>query len=109
MGMLHELAKSAILAKSADLAKCETAMKTYTLTDLGNKSGEIVEAAHDGPVDITSRGRRKYVLMTAERYDRLAGRNTQKAYSINTMTEAEVDELLAGLDALIEQAEQDDE
>ena len=28
-------------------------MATFTLTDLGNKSGEVVEAAFRSPVDIT--------------------------------------------------------
>jgi antitoxin Phd len=84
------------------------AMRKYTLTDLGNKSGEVVEAAYGGPVDITSRGKRKFVLMTADLYDRLAGQTTQTAHAIDTMTEAEVDELLAGLDALIDQADHDD-
>lgn len=46
-------------------------MTSFTLTDLGNKSGEVVEAAFRGPVEITSRGRRKFVLLTAEEFDRL--------------------------------------
>ncbi|WP_342359091.1 type II toxin-antitoxin system Phd/YefM family antitoxin [Terrarubrum flagellatum] len=46
-------------------------MRNYTLTDLSNKSGEIAEAAFRGPVTITSRGKRKFVLLTAEDYDRL--------------------------------------
>lgn len=98
------------LANSAKIAELgNDAMRKYTLTELGNKSGEIVEAAYSGPVDITSRGKRKFVLMTADLYDRLAGQKTQKAYSIDNMTEEQVDELLAGLDTLIGEAEQDDE
>ncbi|MER8601152.1 type II toxin-antitoxin system prevent-host-death family antitoxin [Mesorhizobium sp. M0913] len=41
-------------------------MTSFTLTDLGNKSGEVVEAAYRGPVEITKRGKRKFVLLTAE-------------------------------------------
>jgi antitoxin Phd len=47
-------------------------MKTYSLTDLGNKSGEIAAAANIEPVAITNRGIRKYVLIQAEQYDRLS-------------------------------------
>lgn len=83
-------------------------MKRYTLTDLGNKSGEIVEAAYKGPVDITSRGKRKFVLMSAELYDRLTGHDTQTVHHIDTMSEAEIDELLEGLDRLIEEQEKED-
>lgn len=73
----------------------------YTLTELGNKSGEIVEAAYSGPVDITSRGKRKFVLLTADLYDRLTERGKQTAHAIDTMTEAEIDTLIAGLDTLL--------
>jgi prevent-host-death family protein len=44
----------------------------FSLTDLSNRSGEIVEAALRGPVEITRRGKRKFILLTAEDYDRLA-------------------------------------
>jgi antitoxin Phd len=43
----------------------------FSLTDLSNRSGEVVEAAFRGPVEITRRGKRKFVLLTAEDYDRL--------------------------------------
>jgi antitoxin Phd len=43
----------------------------FSLTDLSNRSGEVIEAAFRGPVAITRRGKRKFVLLTAEDYDRL--------------------------------------
>jgi len=46
-------------------------MAHFSLTDLSNRSGEVVEAAFRGPVEITRRGKRKFVLLTAEEYDRL--------------------------------------
>jgi len=75
-------------------------MARFTLTDLGNKSGEVVEAAYRGPVDITKRGKRKFVLLTAEQYDRLVAGNSQQAHWVEDLTEMERDELLAGLDAI---------
>lgn len=47
-------------------------MSTFTLTELSNKSGEILEAAYRGPVALTRHGKRKYVLLTAEQFDRLS-------------------------------------
>ena len=41
-------------------------MANFSLTDLSNRSGEVVEAAFRGPVEITRRGKRKFVLLTAE-------------------------------------------
>jgi antitoxin Phd len=46
-------------------------MARFSLTDLSNRSGEVVEASFRGPVDITQRGKRKFVLLTADEYDRL--------------------------------------
>jgi prevent-host-death family protein len=48
-----------------------TRMKTFSLTDLKNRSGDVVEAALRGPVDITCRGQRRCVLLSAEAYDPL--------------------------------------
>jgi antitoxin Phd len=49
----------------------EIAVAHFSLTDLSNRSGEVVEAALRGPVEITKRGKRKFKLLTAEDYDRL--------------------------------------
>ena len=46
-------------------------MARFSLTDLTNRSGEVIEAAFRGPVEITRRGKRKFMLLTAEDYDRL--------------------------------------
>lgn len=46
-------------------------MRSFSLTDLSNKSGEVIEAAYFGPVEITRRGKRKFILMAATEYDQL--------------------------------------
>jgi len=73
-------------------------MTTFSLTELGNKSGEVIEAAFRGPVDITSRGKRKFVLLTAEDYDRLKGAGTQRAWRSDRLTAHERTIFLTGLD-----------
>ncbi|WP_311028531.1 type II toxin-antitoxin system Phd/YefM family antitoxin [Mesorhizobium koreense] len=73
-------------------------MKTFTLTELNNKSGEVAEAAFRGPVDITSRGKRKFVLMTAEDFDRLRELGAQRAYRTDRLSGEERKLFLAGLD-----------
>jgi antitoxin Phd len=53
----------------------------FSLTDLSNRSGEVVEAAFRGPVEITRRGKRKFMLLTAEDYDRLvSAADTRRAF-----------------------------
>lgn len=55
-------------------------MAHFSLTDLSNRSGEVVEAAFRGPVEITRQGKRKFILVTAEDYDRLvSAANTRRA------------------------------
>ncbi|MDP4025757.1 type II toxin-antitoxin system Phd/YefM family antitoxin [Methylobacterium sp. NEAU 140] len=83
-------------------------MASFTLTDLGNRSGEVVEAAFRGPVDITKRGKRKFVLLTAEQFDRLTGRGTQRAHRVEDLTGSERSDILAGLDAVAQDGERDD-
>jgi prevent-host-death family protein len=77
-------------------------MKQFSLTDLSNKSGEIVEAAYRGPVSITKRGKRKFVILTAEDYDRLAAiADPRRVYTVDTMPDGLRDMLIAGLDEII--------
>lgn len=83
-------------------------MTSFSLTELGNRSGEVVEAAFQGPVDITKRGKRKFVLLTAEQFDRLTASTTQRAYRAEDLGGAERDEILAGLDAIAQDSGRDD-
>jgi antitoxin Phd len=70
----------------------------FSLTDLSNRSGEVVEAAFRGPVEITSRGRRKFVLLTAEDYDRLVGAaDTRRAFHADDAPEEVAAMMLAAL------------
>jgi antitoxin Phd len=62
-------------------------MPSYSLTQLGNKSGEITEAAFQGPVDITDRGKRKFVLLTAADYDRMRNALGQRAVHVDDLSE----------------------
>lgn len=76
-------------------------MPTFSLTELGNKSGEVIEAAFRGPVDITSRGKRKFVLLTANQFDRLKhGASAQRVHRADRLGAKEREHFLAGLDQI---------
>jgi antitoxin Phd len=77
-------------------------MSTFTLTELSNKSGEILEAAYKGPVELTRHGKRKYVLLTAEEFDRMQKTGTQRAYRTDDLPPDLRDSLLGGLDEIVE-------
>jgi antitoxin Phd len=71
----------------------------FSLTDLSNRSGEVVEAAFQGPVEITRRGKRKFVLLTAEEYDRLVrAADTRQAFHADDAPEEIVAMMLTALE-----------
>lgn len=83
-------------------------MKTFTLSELGNKSGEVTEAAFRGPVNITSRGKRKFVILTAEDYDRLTTQQSvQRVVHVDDLTDAQARDYITGLSAVIEDTQDD--
>jgi antitoxin Phd len=52
-------------------------------------------------VEITSRGKRKFVLLTADQFDRLKkDASSQRAYHVDTLAPAERELFLAGFDQL---------
>ena len=74
-------------------------MTQFSLTDLSNRTGEVVEAAFRGPVEITRRGRRSFVLLTAEEYDRLVrGADTRQAFHADDLPEEVATMMLAALE-----------
>jgi antitoxin Phd len=50
-----------------------------------------------GPVELTHRGRRKYVLMPADHFDRLVASQLPRVLNIKTMSNADRNMVLAGL------------
>jgi prevent-host-death family protein len=80
-------------------AKGQNQVAHFSLTDLSNRSGEVVEAAYRGPVDITRRGKRKFVLLTAEDYDRLVrAADTRRAFHADDAPEDIAAMMLAALE-----------
>jgi antitoxin Phd len=73
-------------------------LASFSLTDLSNRSGEIVEAAFRGPVEITRRGKRKFILLTAEDYDRLVSTaDTRRAFHADDAPKGVAATILAAL------------
>jgi antitoxin Phd len=74
-------------------------MGRFSLTDLSNRSGEVVEAAFSGPVEITRRGKRKFVLLTAEQFDRLvAAADARRAFHADDAPKDVITMMLAALE-----------
>jgi prevent-host-death family protein len=74
-------------------------MDSFPVTKLNRAAGEVLDAAYRRPVELTERGKRKYVLMAADHYDRVVGAQSQLAYTIENAPQDIHDELMKALDA----------
>lgn len=79
-------------------------MKEYPSTAITRLSGEILDDAMRSPVAITRYRRPAFVIMSADHYDRLTKRNTRTVETIETVTPAMRDEMLAAIDAELNNA-----
>ena len=82
-------------------------MKSFTLTDLAHRSGEVAQAAHRGPVDITNRGKRAFVLVAADQFDALSRRGAWRAMHADDLTPDEADFYAGALEAAAAALEND--
>jgi prevent-host-death family protein len=72
----------------------------FSLTDLKNRAGKAIEAALCGPVEITRNGKRKFVLLTAERYDRLVtAADTRVAFHADEAPASVAEMMITALEA----------
>jgi hypothetical protein len=60
-------------------------MITFESKDISRRSGDLLEAADQAPVQITRYKRPKYVLMRKDTYDELVARSPQTAYFTKDM------------------------
>lgn len=77
-------------------------MKTFTLSELNRKAGDITDAALVEPVALTKHGKEKLVMMNAEFYQKLL-RQTEvvKAYRVDEAPQDMHDDLMRGLDDIL--------
>ena len=73
-------------------------MKTFSLTDLAHRSGEVAQAAYRAPVDITNRGKRAFVLIASDQFDALAKASGRRAVHASDLTGEEAADYIRGLE-----------
>lgn len=83
-------------------------MRTFTSTDLANKTGDVFAAASQSAVEIHRHGKPRFVLMSTETYERLTNRNPQRALHVDDMSVEELDAEIAVLRAEIGEVPGDD-
>jgi antitoxin Phd len=74
-------------------------MESFTVTKLNKTPSTVLDAAHRRPVELTERGKRKYVLMAADHYDEIFKKaDARRAYSIYDLPPDLEDMLVKALD-----------
>jgi prevent-host-death family protein len=72
----------------------------FSLTDLKNRTGKVLEAALRGPVKLTRNGKRKFVLLTTEQYDRLVtAADTRAAFHADEAPTSVAEMMIKALEA----------
>jgi antitoxin Phd len=73
-------------------------MRNFSATELANKTGDVLAAAAQEPVNIQRHGKSRYVLLSVEQFERLNARADQRrAVHVYDLDADEVDDLLAQL------------
>ena len=71
-------------------------MRTFTMASLAQNTGDVTEAADDGPVALTRHGRIRYVVLRIEEFDRLKAGGTDPRRSLTTEeTPQDIQDILA--------------
>jgi antitoxin Phd len=68
-------------------------MLTFESKDISRRSGDLLEAADRGPVEITRYKRPRYVLLRKDMYDDLVARSPQSAHFTADMPQDHLDML----------------
>ena len=83
-------------------------MKQFTFSEMNRSSGEILEAALIEPVVLTKHGKEKLYVLSAREYHRLRGEpSPARAYSLHDAPEEVHNELMSGIDAILDVNERD--
>jgi prevent-host-death family protein len=73
-------------------------MKQFSSTELANATGDVLAAAAQAPVLIARHGKPRFVMLSAEQYERLVTPgDTRRAFHVSNLTDAEADKLIAQL------------
>lgn len=78
-------------------------MRQFSSTELANKTGDVLAAAAQEPVSIARHGKARFVVLSAEQFDRLRkGGETRRAFHVDDLSDAEAQSLIAALEHSIE-------
>ncbi|CUA94743.1 type II toxin-antitoxin system Phd/YefM family antitoxin [Pannonibacter indicus] len=76
----------------------EINIRTFSATELANKTGDVFAAAAQELVAIQRHGKPRFVMLSAEEYERLTSpHGTRRAVHVSALTDSEASDLLTAL------------
>jgi prevent-host-death family protein len=86
------------MPKIAKISKLEPPVKQFSSTELANRTGDVLAAAAEAPVMIARHGKPRFVMLSAEQYERLRRREeTRRTFHVSELTDAEAEQLVRDL------------
>ena len=77
----------------------EAIIRNFSATELANKTGDVLAAAAQEPVNIQRHGKARYVLLTVEQFERLNAKVDQRrAVHVEDLAPDEAEQLIAQLE-----------
>ena len=73
-------------------------MKTFTLTDLKNRTGKVVDAAIREPISLTKHGSPKLVILSQDEFERMAAVDPRRVYRLDELPAQIASELMESLE-----------
>ncbi|MCR9284832.1 MAG: type II toxin-antitoxin system Phd/YefM family antitoxin [Rhodobacteraceae bacterium] len=74
-------------------------MRAFSATELANKTGDVLAAAAQEPVAIQRHGKSRFVMLSAEEFERLQHkRDTRKAVHVSELSDTDAGDLLSALE-----------
>ncbi|POF27766.1 type II toxin-antitoxin system Phd/YefM family antitoxin [Roseibium marinum] len=74
-------------------------MRAFSSTELANKTGDVLAAAAQEPVAIQRHGKSRFVMLSAEEFERLQQkRDTRKAVHVSELSDTDAADLLSALE-----------
>ena len=74
-------------------------MRSFSSTELANKTGDVLAAAAAAPVSINRHGKARFVVLSVDEYERISKHDeSRRAFHVSDLTDAEADDLISALE-----------
>ena len=74
-------------------------MRSFSSTELANKTGDVLAAAAQGPVAINRHGKPRFVMLSAEQFERMIKpADPRRVFHVSDLSDEDAKDLIAALE-----------